>query len=121
MKDSALPYSVRGCLKTLGRDINLARRRRRFSVQDFADRLQVSKGTVTRLEQGDPGVSVQTLAMAFLALGELEKLAEALDTAKDDAGLLLTNQQLPQRIRVVKKAAGQASTRKGVNPEGMTF
>ena len=121
MKNDGTPFPVRDCLKALGRDISIARRRRRFSVRDFAERLQVGAGTVARLERGDPGVSIKTLAMAFLALGEIDKLAATLDCAKDDTGLLLANRQLPKRIRSVKKTANNAPLKRGIEPEGVGF
>ena len=116
-----MPFPVRDCLRTLGRNISIARRRRRFSVQDFAERLQVGAGTVARLERGDPGVSIKTLAMAFLVLGEIEKLANTLDYGKDDTGLLLANEQLPKRIRSAKKTAGKSPVKGGIDPEGVGF
>ena len=68
-------------------------------MADFAARMDVSPGTLSRLEAGDAGVSVGALAMAFLALGELRRLDELIDVSKDDTGLLLDVDSLPKRIR----------------------
>ena len=65
----------------------------------------VAKGTVIRLEKGDAGVSIGTLAMAFLALGELHRLEDIIDVSRDDAGLLLDQSRLPERIRTPKAPA----------------
>lgn len=86
-------------LRNLGRDIRIARKKRRLPTADFAARMDVSPGTLARLETGDAGVSVGALAMALLALGELRRLDELLDVSKDDTGLLLDIESLPQRIR----------------------
>ncbi len=37
--------------------------------------------------------------MAFLALGELQRIEELLDVSRDDTGLLLDVDNLPRRIR----------------------
>ncbi|MEY4765804.1 MAG: hypothetical protein RI907_2477, partial [Pseudomonadota bacterium] len=34
--------------------------------------------------------------------GELDRLQQLLDTAQDDIGLVLMNQQVPQRVRKAK-------------------
>ena len=92
------PPSVQRVLRALGRDIRIARKKRRMPVADFAARMGISQGTLARLEKGEAGVSVGTLAMALLALGELHRLEEILDVSKDDTGLMLDIGNLPQRI-----------------------
>ncbi|SFU98541.1 hypothetical protein SAMN04488527_1706, partial [Aliiroseovarius crassostreae] len=47
--------------------------------------------------------------MAFLALGELERLSDVLDVAADDAGLLMDQDTLPKRIRKPKKTSKSGS------------
>ena len=93
------PPSVQRVLRALGRDIRIARKKRRMPVADFAVRMGVSEGTLARLERGEAGVSMGTFAMALLALGELHRLDEILDVSKDDTGLMLDLDSLPQRIR----------------------
>lgn len=86
-------------LAALGRNIRIARKKRRMPVSDFAQRLGVSAPTVLRLEKGEPGVSIGCLAQALRALGELHRLEELLDMGSDDAGLMMEAAELPQRIR----------------------
>lgn len=93
------PPSVQRALRGLGRDIQIARKKRRLPVADFAARMGVSQGTVVRLERGEPGVGLGSVAMAFLALGELRRLGNLLDVSRDDTGLMLDLDSLPQRIR----------------------
>ena len=100
------PPSVQRVLRGLGRDIRIARKKRRMPVADFAVRMGVSQGTLARLERGEAGVSLGALAMALLALGELSRLEGMLDVATDDAGLLLDIDSLPQRIRNPKAGRG---------------
>ena len=91
--------SVQRALRALGRGIGIARRKRRMPVADFAARMGVSPGTLVRLEKGEAGVSVGSLAMALLALGELHRLEDLLDVSRDETGLLLDLDSLPRRIR----------------------
>jgi len=94
-----LPTPVTRALKKLGSDLALARRRRRLTQESMAERIQTSVATLRRMEQGDGRIAIGTIAQAFLVLGELEKIDRLLDTAADDIGLTLMNQQLPQRVR----------------------
>ena len=95
----ARPPSVQRALRALGRDIGIARRKRRLPVADFATCMGVSQGTLMRLEKGEAGVSIGAFAMALLALGELHRLEEILDVSRDDTGLMLDVDSLPRRIR----------------------
>ena len=99
MRQRIYPPSVQRALRALGRDIGIARRKRRLPVADFAVRMGVSLGTLIRLEKGEAGVSIGAVAMAFLALGELHRLEEILDVSRDDTGLMLDVASLPKRIR----------------------
>jgi transcriptional regulator with XRE-family HTH domain len=90
-------------LKKLGADISAARKRRKITQQRLADGAGVTLPTIRRLESGDPGVSLATLAMVLVVLGEGKRLANLLDVAADDVGMMLENQQLPQRVRVPRK------------------
>lgn len=92
------PPRVLRTLRHLGRNINIARRRRRESQQQFADRMGISTGTLKRLEKGDPGIGIGQLAMAFLVLGEINRLDEMLAFDTDSLGLMLDLDRLPKRI-----------------------
>ena len=98
----ALDAPITRALNQLGQDLSLARRRREISMQSMADRVGVSVKTVQRLEKGDVTVAVGTVARMMFILGELDKLAHLLDTARDDLGLQLMNQAVRKRIRSSK-------------------
>lgn len=85
-------------LRSLGANLKVARLKRRISVKGFAERIGVSERTVARLEKGDGGVSIGTLAMAAMVLGELDLISNFLDAGSDDIGLLLEQERLPKRI-----------------------
>jgi len=97
--DATLPTPVTRALVKLGHDLSLARRRRMLTQESMAERIQTSVATLRRLEKGDPRIPIGTIAQAFFVLGELNKISSMLDTASDDIGLTLMNEQLPQRVR----------------------
>ena len=94
-----MPLPVKRAVMKFGRDLSLARRRRRFSQESMAERIGISVSSLRRLEKGDPTLSWGTIARAMYVLGEIEKLNQLLDTANDDIGLVLMDEQLPRRIR----------------------
>jgi ribosome-binding protein aMBF1 (putative translation factor) len=96
------PLPVMRTLSNLGQSISLARRRRHLSQQDLAERIGASANTVRRMEAGSTGTALVHFARAMQVFGELDKLNDLLDTSQDTIGLVLMNEQLPQRIRKTK-------------------
>jgi len=82
----SLPQSGRDGLAQLGRDLSLARRRRRIPVRRMAERMRVSPTTVTRLERGDPGVSMGVLMTALWLFGMQNRLATLVAPESDAVG-----------------------------------
>ena len=95
--------NARKALETLGADLKTSRLKRRISIKSFAERIGMSESTVIRLEKGHEGVSIGTLAMACLVLGELDRISNFLDPGSDDTGLLLDRERLPKRISRKRK------------------
>ncbi len=94
-----LPPKVKRALGKMGADIALARKRRSLTTAMMAERLGIAKSTYLKIEKGDPTVSMGAYAMTFFALGFDAALAEILDAKRDDQGLLLDAERLPQRVR----------------------
>ncbi|MGE4411800.1 MAG: helix-turn-helix domain-containing protein [Sphingobium sp.] len=120
----------KSALERLGHDVRNARLRRGIAVSDLAARAGTSPSTVARLEKGDPGVGVGTLADVLVALGLVERLADLIDTRKDDLGLALAAEQLPRRGKsfAAKLRRQEAQGRKAqqdeadvVDPDGAAF
>jgi hypothetical protein len=61
------------------------------------------------MEKGDLRVPVHFIARALYIFGELDGLTQLLDTARDDIGLTMMDEQLPQRIRKTKRTATTGS------------
>lgn len=114
MASKVSSLNARRALEALGTNIKTARLKRRISVRDFAERVGVSESTVMRLEKGDDGVGIGTLAMACLVLGEIERISEFLESGTDDTGLLLDRAALPKRINW-KRSPGSAQSGKSHN------
>ena len=106
---------ARRALQMMGSNIKTARLKRRTSVKDFAKRIGVSNKTVISLEKGEAGVSVGTLAMACLVLGEVDRISGLLGSSSDETGLMLDQQSLPKRIDGPRKAPHSSSA--GASPE----
>jgi transcriptional regulator with XRE-family HTH domain len=99
-------------------------------VADLAARAGTSASTVARLEKGDPGVGIGTLADVLVALGLIERLADLVDIRKDDLGLALTSERVPQRGRsfaaTLRKQGRQNDKPQrdepdAVDPDGVAF
>ena len=104
--DNLIPLPVERAIAKLGHDVSLARRRRNFSQQSLAERMGASLSTVRRMEQGDIRVPIHFFARALHVFGEIQALEQLLDTAKDDIGLTLMDEQLPKRVRSKRPALG---------------
>ena len=102
-KGSAVYPAVARSIQQLGRDISFARRARRISAEEFAASMGVSRATLHRLEHGDPGISINTLAMALHALGRLDLMSSLVDVSKDDVGLMTLRGEVPRRVRRVRR------------------
>jgi transcriptional regulator with XRE-family HTH domain len=96
---SSIPLPAAHALRKLGRDLAIARRKRRISTADMAGRLFVSRDTLWRLERGDPTVSLGTLATAAFVLQLHDRIANLAAPASDDLALSLDERRLPRRIR----------------------
>ena len=94
-----IPMPVERAITKLGHDLALARRRRRISQASLALRIGASLSTIKRMEKGDSRVPLHFIARVLHVFGELERLTVLLDTANDDIGLTLADEQLPQRVR----------------------
>lgn len=98
-KSRAIPQPAAAALRKLGRELNVARRKRSISVEDMAGRLFVSRDTLRRMEKGDPSVSIGTLATAAFVLQLHSRLASLASPESDSLALGLDEQRLPKRIR----------------------
>jgi transcriptional regulator with XRE-family HTH domain len=89
-------------LQRLASFLRIARKRRGWTQQSVANRLQISLDTVKRAERGEPGIKIGTL-LTFLALYQrLNVFADVIDPDQDRIGISLANERLPKRVREQK-------------------
>ncbi len=101
----SLPLPVTRSLRKLGGDLAVARRKRRISAAEMAERLFVSRDTLWRMERGDPSVAIGTIATALFVLQLHDRLAHLASPNGDELGLAQEEARLPMRIRRSKKSA----------------
>ena len=97
------PSAVRRTLRKLGQDIADARKRRGLTMGTVADRAFTTRKTLSRVEDGDHGVSIGIYASVLNALGLLDSLGLIADLANDEVGLSLSSADLPKRVRTKGK------------------
>jgi transcriptional regulator with XRE-family HTH domain len=94
-----VPPPIRRALRGVADDLATWRKLRGLTQTQLADRSGVSRDTVSRLEGGDGGVSLENLLRVLRALGILDGLPKALDPYRSDVGRLRSEEQLPKRVR----------------------
>ena len=94
-------FIVDRALKKLGGDLKDARRRRRIKARLMAERLGVTRATLDRMEKGSASVSMGTYATAIYSLDpdKLAELADIFSRENDVLGQIVSDRELPQRIR----------------------
>lgn len=93
------PLPVRRAQRNLAGSIATWRKLRGLTQAQVAERADVSRGVVQRIEAADGGVSVENLLRILRALGVHELVTEALDPLASDIGRLRSNEELPRRVR----------------------
>ncbi|MGA8353913.1 MAG: helix-turn-helix transcriptional regulator [Solirubrobacteraceae bacterium] len=97
--DRRPPLAVRRAERALSEHISTWRKLRGLTQAQLADRANISRDTLQRLEVGEGSVSVENLLLILRALGILESLSQALDPLASDIGRLRSEEELPQRVR----------------------
>ena len=94
-----MPPAVRRALRGVAEDVAVWRRLKGLTQVQLADRANVSRDTLARLEGGDGGVSTENLLRILRGLGILDGLEAALDPYASDIGRMRSEERLPQRVR----------------------
>ncbi|WP_010655111.1 helix-turn-helix domain-containing protein [Fluoribacter dumoffii] len=108
-KKTHLPIPVQKVLRTLGKNISDARRRRRIAMELMSERCGFSRLTLSKIEKGDPSVSMGAYASALFVLGMSEHLTNVADASHDIVGRELEEESLPKRIRTPQGKKGDAN------------
>jgi len=100
---------VRRLLTGFGNQLKLARLRRRYSTEVVAQRAGITRPTLSKIEQGDPSVSLGAYVRVMQALrleGDIAKLA-----ADDVLGRKLQDAEITPKLRAPKRASVDLDTR----------
>lgn len=87
-------------LAVLGENLKLARKRRGKNEEQAAEMIGISRATLRRMEEGDPGVRMGTY-LAALESYQLEDGLRFAEPEDDVIGLSHEKQRLPKRIRPI--------------------
>lgn len=93
---SGLPPQSQRAIAQLGKDVALARRRRKLPQRLMAERMLISVQTLQRLEAGDPTVGLAVLASALHVFGMTARLASLAAPDTDRAGISEHLTRLPK-------------------------
>lgn len=89
-------------LSRMGKQIRLARLRRNLSVELVAERADISRATLWKVEKGDPSVAIGIYAAVLHALNNMD--TDLLLVAKDDVmGRTMQDLELSVRKRARKE------------------
>lgn len=70
-----------------------------LKATQVAERAGISPGTLHKIENGDPSVSMAAFLEVAGSLGLLSVLTDSLDPLNSDLGRARVNESLPERIR----------------------
>jgi transcriptional regulator with XRE-family HTH domain len=103
-----LPIEVRRALGKLGPDLKDARLRRRLPMAVVAERAQISRRTLLRVERGEAGVSMGVYATVLWVLGLGGRVGRLAAAETDTIGLRLEAVHLPKRVRLPRPQAHES-------------
>jgi transcriptional regulator with XRE-family HTH domain len=70
-----------------------------LTAEQVADRAGIARGTLRRIEHGDPSVSFAAVLGTARGLGVLDGIVRSTDPYETDLGRARADQILPQRVR----------------------
>ncbi|TWJ18806.1 helix-turn-helix domain-containing protein [Geobacter argillaceus] len=94
-----LPLQAQQAIEVVGKNIQTARKRRGWSLEEMAGSMLVTRKTLSRLEAGDPSVGLTVLAVALHVLDMTSDLKKVAAPENDAIGIFNERQRLPQRVR----------------------
>ncbi len=100
--NKSLPPEITEIITILGDRIRLARKRRSLTMEEMASRMFITRKTLSRLEKGEPGVSLGVLTSALWVLGLENDLKTIAAPEQDTVGIFHERKKLPRRVRSVQ-------------------
>jgi transcriptional regulator with XRE-family HTH domain len=100
MVSKTVPLPVRHALHELGESVRTWRKLQRLTAEQVADRANISRATLRKLESGSGAISLENAFRVLRALGILRVTVDAADPYNSDVGRLRSIEKLPQRVRL---------------------
>jgi transcriptional regulator with XRE-family HTH domain len=100
---AAMPYQIEANLKTLGRNLRIARLRRNLTTAEVGEKIGTSRYAIADAEKGKPSTSMAIYAALMWAYGLTDQLAELADPSRDAEGAALGLNQERLRARHRRK------------------
>lgn len=91
----SMPAAVERLLLQLGRNIRIARLRRKLRLQDLAERVGISRYLMSDIEKGKPTTAIAAYIGALWALGLSNSMYSIADPDLDVEGKALENIHAP--------------------------
>ena len=108
-KPDDYPQAVLHQIELLAQNIVIARKRRKETQAQWAQRLGVSQPTMARMEGGDPSVAVASYVMGMWLINQAHGLAELIAPQNDLASLEREVARIHTRAR--PRRAAKAATK----------
>jgi len=83
----------------IGKSLKTWRKIYMLKATQVAQRAGISLGTLSKIEKGDPSVSVAALLEVVRSVGMLDTLTDSLEPLNHDLGRARVTENLPKRIR----------------------
>ena len=90
------PAAVEEILNRLGRNIRIARLRRRLSMEELAERIGISRYVMADIEKGKPTTAIVAYIGGLWALGLHGDIRELADPDSDEEGKILERARSPR-------------------------
>lgn len=94
-----LPVRVQRGAAEIGRHLLTWRKLSNLTAAQVAERADVTRTTLRRLEHGDPGVGFDVFLRVVRVLGQLDRVVDVLDPYETDLGRARAEEVLPDRVR----------------------
>jgi transcriptional regulator with XRE-family HTH domain len=94
-----IPQAIMRSAADIGADLTGWRKILGLTAEQVADRADVTRATLRKLEHGDPSVGFHVVLRVARALGVLETITESLDPLKTDLGRARADLIVRRRVR----------------------
>jgi len=93
------PAQTRLAAKRIGAQLTAWRKLYGLTAAQVAERADVSRSTLRRLEQGEAAMGLDSFLNVCRSLGVLDAVVKATDPYETDFGRARADQMLPKRVR----------------------